>query len=79
MVIEAWNSNNCKKIGVTDDNGWNPKRSRPCGDGLQDVGVRSGKVTIEQIIGEKSGKTEIKIWPVFGGNMKSVFIYVEMD
>lgn len=78
MVIETWrNGTDCKKIGVTDSKGWDPKKPRPCaGEALQDVGVSSGEVTIEQIRGSQKGRIEIKIWVPNAGIYKAVFVNV---
>lgn len=79
MVIETWrNGTDCKKIGVTDSQGGDSKQARSCdGQGLQDVGVLSGDVTIEQMIGDKKGRIEIKIWVPNQGKNKSVFVNVQ--
>ncbi len=79
MVIESWrNGKDCKKIGVTDDKGWNPKKVRPCGgEPTTDVGVNSGGITIEQIRGTQKGRIEIKIWVPNAGIVKSIFINVK--
>lgn len=78
MVIETWrNGTGCIKVGVTDDHGWDPNQPRPCTEGLQDVGVRSGKLTIEQIRGHQRGRIEIKIWVPNTGICKSVFVNVQ--
>ncbi len=78
MVIETWrNGTDCRKIGVTDGRGWDPKRSRPCAEGLQDVGVHSGDVTIEKIRGAQRGRVQIKIWVPNAGINTAVFVNVQ--
>jgi len=78
MVIETWrNGTDCRKIGVTDDKGWDPKKPRACVGGLQDIGVHSGEVTIEEIRGAQKGRVEIKIWVPNTGIYVSVFVNVQ--
>jgi len=65
MVIETWRADtDCKKIGVTDAKGWDHTKPRACDDeGLRDVGVTSGTVTIGQIRGDQKGLIAVKLWP----------------
>ena len=78
MVIETWrNGTDCKKVGVTDNKGSDSTKSQPCTEGLQDVGVHSGEVTIEQIRGNQKGRIEIKIWVPNKGIKKEVFVNVQ--
>ena len=83
MVIETWrNGRDCRKIGVIDSKSSNPKkdstRPRACADkGLQDVGVTSGTVTIEQIRGKEKGFVSIKLWPHGGDPTEPVNVDVQ--
>jgi len=83
MVIETWrNGRDCIKIGVIDSKSSDLKkdstRPRACTNkGLQDVGVTSGTVTIEQIRGKAKGIIAIKLWPRGGDPTEPVNVDVQ--